>query len=261
MTEPITRKAQGQIAPSSAFTENQMRMLGVVADTVFQAHSGAEADRIIAALPSDAPDWQRAEVERMVKSKYTDFPGAMDMLASQLKASLSEANLGNLGLTLTLLSTRVGTMLLTGHVTSYDNLDVATREAILQSWATSRIELLRKAFRGFTALTLFCLYNTNETAALAMGYPIRGDPNLQVDTTRRKDHFKYEFIKVAQDLQVIETDVLVIGSGAGGGVVAASLSKAGQRVLVVEKGTYKPCDSRKHFAPRTFISPMLTMAG
>jgi choline dehydrogenase-like flavoprotein len=54
---------------------------------------------------------------------------------------------------------------------------------------------------------------------------------------------------------VLETDVVVVGSGAGGAVVAAELADAGQRVIVVEEGPYhtpeamgamKPSESLRH---------------
>ncbi|KAI8890251.1 hypothetical protein K501DRAFT_266168 [Backusella circina FSU 941] len=42
-------------------------------------------------------------------------------------------------------------------------------------------------------------------------------------------------------------DVIIIGSGAGGGVVASKLAQAGKSVLVIEKGKYH---HEKEFVPR-----------
>ncbi len=56
-------------------------------------------------------------------------------------------------------------------------------------------------------------------------------------------------------------DVVVVGSGAGGAVVAATLAEAGKRVIVVEEGPfYRPADYQR-FAPSESVRRMFREGG
>lgn len=177
----------------------------------------------------------------------------MEALATQYPKSLSAANVGDLALTLTILSTRAGTLLLTGHASPFITLTVQQRESVLQSWKASRILLLRKAFRGFLAFAMFVAYTNVETCVKATGCeleafawprltaadPSGGDPNRAATVAARlKPSYPFKFEQVTEDFQVIETEVLVVGSGVGGGVASSQLASKGHKVLVVDKGFY-----------------------
>lgn len=148
-----------------------------------------------------------------------------------------------IGLVLSLLATRPGTLLLTGHVGLFVDLTVAQREAVLQSWRVSSLPLLRQAFRGLVSISLYVAYNLFDEIIFATGYPALGDEKRYLDPNRLRPHYPYVFERIDLPYKVIETDMLVVGSGAGGGVVASELAKKGWKVLVVEKGEYvKPED-------------------
>jgi choline dehydrogenase-like flavoprotein len=57
-----------------------------------------------------------------------------------------------------------------------------------------------------------------------------------------------------RDLE-LETDVVVIGSGAGGAVVAAELAEAGQRVVVLEEGPHVPAAEIQAMRPSQHQTP------
>ncbi len=111
-------------------------------------------------------------------------------------------------------------------------MPIPDREHVLRSWADSRLFLRRKAFQGFKRLALFLGYSNplagEHPAWSEMGYS--GLPNTQGDTTRHIHPLS------TQENDVLTTDVLVVGSGAGGGVVAGELSASGLSVLIAEKG-------------------------
>lgn len=54
--------------------------------------------------------------------------------------------------------------------------------------------------------------------------------------------FDYTFLQFppGDEPEVIDTDVVIVGSGCGGGVCAKNLAEAGQRVIVVEKAYHYP---------------------
>ncbi|GAA6001425.1 hypothetical protein JCM10207_006660 [Rhodosporidiobolus poonsookiae] len=219
-------------------TDAQLEVLKSLGDSIFQAGDEELLAEIRASLPKDAPDVQLDNLEHYVKSSFSDLPGAVDQLSELFAALLSPTNLSSISTVLTLLSTRAGTFLLAGHLSPFPSLSVGEREAVLQKWRVSRIPLLRQAFRAFLSLTLYVAFNEHDDVIAATGYPALGDETRRADPLKGPVHYPYAFERIVTPEQVFETDVLVVGSGAGGGVVASELAKKGWKVLVVEKGEY-----------------------
>jgi choline dehydrogenase-like flavoprotein len=95
-------------------------------------------------------------------------------------------------------------------------------------------------------------YKINGFSASPSFSKVSGFPKVPVNY-KPVPHFEYSFLQFppSSEPQVIETDVIIIGSGCGGGVCAKNLSEAGHKVLVVDKSYYYP--------PSAF--PMTEVAG
>ncbi|SHJ43181.1 Choline dehydrogenase [Hymenobacter daecheongensis DSM 21074] len=123
-----------------------------------------------------------------------------------------------------------------GPLKPFHRLTAEQRQQLLRSWAQSNLPQLRKGFHALRKLLVFLYYgssgaNQPNGAWEAIGYagPL---PDEVVDTPR-----PIRTLQPTADV-TYDCDVLVIGSGAGGGVIAGELAAAGQRVLVLEKGPY-----------------------
>ncbi|HKW47745.1 MAG TPA: GMC family oxidoreductase [Gemmatimonadaceae bacterium] len=135
---------------------------------------------------------------------------------------------------------------LAGKARSFRSLSTAEREKVLLSMATSAVPLARKGFQAVKRLASFLFYSLMDERRSnptwhGMGYlPLPNAPAR--DATLKLS-------SVSGPIQ-LEADACVIGSGAGGGVVAAELARAGLRVVILEQG---PADQAPEFDQREIV--------
>ena len=133
-------------------------------------------------------------------------------------------------------STRAGCLLATGYTTSFHLQPVNIRQQILQGWANSYLPPLRQSAKSFATIVTSIWTKTSPTLGPVLGFPrtpVHGKPGKGFD---------YSFIQFppSSEPEILETDVIIIGSGCGGGVCAKNLAEAGHRVLVVDKAYHWP---------------------
>lgn len=128
-------------------------------------------------------------------------------------------------------STRAGCYLFTGYSTSFHQQPVNIRQQILNSWSQSYIPSLRLTVKSLAAICIANWVKQSTTINPILGFPrapVHGKPGKGFD---------YDFVEIppGEDQEVIDTDVVILGSGCGGGVCAKNLAEAGHRVVVTDR--------------------------
>lgn len=124
------------------------------------------------------------------------------------------------------------------------NMDAAARERLLLRWAGSPLLMRRSGVHAFRKLLIFIAYadpgppDAPNPLPRALGY-VRDDPPLPSDLAPIRPLEVERSVPARGDTTVrLTADVVVVGSGAGAGVIAAELARAGRGVLVIEAGPY-----------------------
>ncbi len=124
-----------------------------------------------------------------------------------------------------------------GPLKSFSNLSTEQRGRLMVKWATSPISDIRKGFNSLKKLIGIVFYGYSDTNGNPNWKDI-GYPGLMIgNDIRESDDSRLDMYQI-QSNEMISCDIVVIGSGAGGGVVAAELVKKGYDVIVLEKGSY-----------------------
>ncbi len=134
---------------------------------------------------------------------------------------------------LQLLESRTFNGILFGYWSPFSRLTLERRTDLLYRLATHRLALMRRSFVGLKRLATFLFYATLPDGKVNPAYRVfhyqLPSPSAQAQTP------SIQTID-ARGINTLHCDVLIIGSGASGGVAAAELAASGQDVIVVEKG-------------------------
>ncbi|PYH91612.1 long-chain fatty alcohol dehydrogenase [Aspergillus ellipticus CBS 707.79] len=234
------------VSSTQIFTGQQWVTLMALADTVIPSVRGptayksastkviphSELNRNLSVLARTIPGPDAAALAiQYLEEDASSNPLFREGLQRLFTEFVHEEGRYGLGMILTALNSRTGSLLLTGSVTLIQDQPIYIREKIFRGWETSRLRPLRAVYRALTGLFKRTWVTFSPTLCPALGFPrvpVHGKP---------AENFKYSFLQLppGEETEIIETDVVIVGSGCGGSVAAKNLSEAGHKVLVVDK--------------------------
>ena len=166
-------------------------------------------------------------------------PDVPDDIIETVSQVPSEKDRNKLLGTLRLLDTKLGARALMGKGVPASWLSADEAEAVVQRWKKSRVKGLRQLAGVLISSSVAGLYGRPSSQWAHIGYP--GPLGAPPDVPKRLSP-----IEIDRD-ETLACDVVVVGSGPGGGCVASHLARAGLDVVILERGGYRSESDFHHF--------------
>jgi choline dehydrogenase-like flavoprotein len=136
-----------------------------------------------------------------------------------------------------LLGSPAGGLLIAGRPKGLADLSLAARQRALRRMSLSALPMLRQGFSAIKRLAHFIYYSAPQEDGLNPNWPAIGYTPAPPPPSPEEAPKRIRTLAVEADLE-LTADAVVVGSGAGGGVIAARLAQAGKDVVILEKGGY-----------------------
>jgi choline dehydrogenase-like flavoprotein len=215
-----TQQPQAQTGAATWLTSDEMRVLEAVCDTL---------------IPSLAPPAGEDDPHGLYARKASDLNVAQSIAETlALESPESKADFKQL---LGLLNGPAFGLLTISRPRSFMKMAPEQREEALQRMSNSSLAKLRQGFQAVKRLAVFIFYGAPTAERSnpnwrALDYTPAAPPPSPESAPKR-----IRTLDIRGD-ETLTADAVIVGSGAGGGMMAAELAAAGKDVLVIEKGGY-----------------------